>query len=202
MLMVIHIPLVKNVSRSFTPTHRHKHGQHNQPLCSYLSELSPALLLKTPALLAHVRLLHTYTPPDQHAWQHVAPHPSSWRCNSWVVHQIPSIWSIQHFITLLYCHQSNGWQAQSTDFPVTWDMLVPVVIVEIWERAQLLNCRDLVMLSFGSPHSKRKFLFPTPLSSSMSPWNSTIHHHQGCSCLSKRLKPKRKPAVKCLHVDS
>lgn len=112
MLMVIHIPLVKNVSGSFTPTHRHTHGQHNQPLCSYLSELSPALVFKTPALLAHVRLLHTYTQPDQHAWQHVAPHPSSWRCNSGVVHQIPSIWSIQHFITLLYCHQSNGWQAQ------------------------------------------------------------------------------------------
>lgn len=54
----------------------------------------------------------TLTHPDQHAWQHVAPHPSSWRCNSGVVHQIPSIWSIQHFITLLYCHQSNGWQAQ------------------------------------------------------------------------------------------
>lgn len=77
-----------------------------QPLCSYLSELSPALLLKTPALLAHVRFPHTHTR------QHVAPHPSSWRCNSGVVHQIPSIWSIQHFITLLYCHQSNGWQAQ------------------------------------------------------------------------------------------
>lgn len=66
-----------------------------------------ALLLKTPALLAHVRFPHTHT----HTPQHVAPHPSSWRCNSGVVHQIPSIWSIQHFITLLYCHQSNGWQA-------------------------------------------------------------------------------------------
>lgn len=32
-----------------------------QPLCSYLSELSPALLLKTPALLAHVRFPHTHT---------------------------------------------------------------------------------------------------------------------------------------------
>lgn len=104
MLMVIHIPLVKNVSGLFTPTHRHTHPAQSAPLQLPI-RAQPCFskhLLYSPMWGFHT---HTHTP------QHVAPHPSSWRCNSGVVHQIPSIWSIQHFITLLYCHQSNGWQA-------------------------------------------------------------------------------------------
>lgn len=93
-------------SQKMSPGYLHPHTdiriQHNQPLCSYLSELSPASQNTCSTRPCEVS---THTP------QHVAPHPSSWRCNSGVVHQIPSIWSIQHFITLLYCHQSNGWQA-------------------------------------------------------------------------------------------
>lgn len=103
--------------------------------CSYLSEPSPALLLKNTCSSRPCGApSHTHS-PDQHARQHVAPHPSLWRCNPGVVHQIPSIWTTRHINTppTLLSIKTGGKHGTRV-FSVTWQMLCsPVGMPERWE---------------------------------------------------------------------
>lgn len=87
--------------------------------CTLLSE--PCLSKSTCSTMqSPITHTHTHTQQDQHARQHVVPHPSLWRCNPGVVHQIPSIWTIQHIDTPPPTTiNQNGWQAQGTGFTVT-----------------------------------------------------------------------------------
>lgn len=90
---------LKNISSSVAPPP----SNHRQPAAATCQSWALPCFSKTPVLVRppphppqNSRRRHI---PDQHARQHVVPHPSSRRCNSGVVHQIPSTRAIQRINT-------------------------------------------------------------------------------------------------------
>lgn len=139
--------------------------------CSYLSELSPVLLLNSSCSSPpHAACCHRHD-PDLHARPHVAPRASLHRCNRGAVHQIPSTWAIRH-INAHPRHQSHRWQTESTGFTVTWQMLAPAALAEGREGQcySILSDRGQLLWSRGS---RWDFWFRACLFHALAPWDRT-----------------------------
>lgn len=137
--------------------------------CSYLSELSPALLLNSSCSgTPHAACRHRHN-PDLHARQRVALRASLHRCNRGAVHQIPSTWAIRR-INVHPRHQSHRWKTESTGFTVTWQMLAPAA--EGWEGQSysIRSDRGQLLWSHGS---RWIFWFCACLFHALAPWTPT-----------------------------